>query len=231
MRLDKYLCDLNIASRKELKKIIKSGCVTVNGKTVYDSAFHVSELTDIISYNGRALAYNKFVYYMLNKPSGVVSATQDNIDTTVVDLLKKENIKNLFPVGRLDKDTTGLLILTNDGELAHKLTSPSHHVSKKYYVKIEHSLSDSDICRLESGIELTGDGITKPAKVETISESEIYLTITEGKYHQVKRMLAAVGNQVIALKRISMGKLILDPDLSEGCYRLLSNNEIEILKQ
>ena len=168
---------------------------------------------------------------MLNKPDGVVSATTDSHDTTVIDLLKAEERKNLFPVGRLDKDTTGLLIVTDDGDLAHHLTSPRHHVPKTYLVGIAYSLTVEDINRLETGVELTGDGMTKPAKVEVISEHEIKLTISEGMYHQVKRMLKAVDNEVISLKRLSMGSVILDESLAAGEYRRLTQEEILSLKE
>lgn len=231
MRLDKYLCDLNIASRKDLKKIIKTGAVTVNGNKISDPSFHINESKDEVVYNGNKLSYEKFVYFMLNKPNGLVSATEDNISKTVIDLFNNESQSDLFPVGRLDKDTTGLLLITNDGELGHRLTSPAHHVPKTYEVTIEHSLSIDDIKALENGVELTGDGITKPASVDIISDTTIHLTITEGKFHQVKRMLAAVNNKVIKLKRLSMGSVFLDENLKEGEYRRLTDKELELLKQ
>lgn len=230
MRLDKFLCDTVNISRKEARDFIKKGLVSVNGMKVTDSGFNVSEKTDSILFKDNPVSYEKFVYYMLNKPSGVVSATTDATEDTVIDLLKEEGRKDLFPVGRLDKDTTGLLIITNDGDLSHHLTSPRHHVAKTYLTGIEHSLTTEDINALERGVELTGDGITKPALVKVISERLIELTITEGMYHQVKRMLAAVGNKVISLKRISMGSVILDESLPEGAYRRLTDAEILSLK-
>lgn len=231
MRLDKFLSELGICTRSESKKILKSGAITVNDNIVKDGSFHVNEVSDIIKYNGEELSYEKFFYYMLNKPSGVVSATEDNLSKTVLDLFDVENKNDLFPVGRLDKDTTGLLIITNDGELSHRLTSPKSHVSKTYLVGIEHSLSSKDIFNLENGVELIDDGLTKPAKVKVIDENTILLTITEGKYHQVKRMLAAVNNKVISLKRLSIGNLVLDEALAEGSYRRLTLEELRLIKE
>lgn len=230
MRLDKFLCDTVNISRKDAKDFIKKGFVSVNGMKVTDSGFNVSEHTDSVLFKDNPVKYEKFVYYMLNKPSGVVSATTDATDITVIDLLKQEGRNDLFPVGRLDKDTTGLLIITNDGDLSHHLTSPRHHVAKTYLTGIEHPLSPKDIKALETGVELNGDGITKPARVKVISDLSIELTITEGMYHQVKRMLVAVGNKVISLKRLSMGSVILDESLPEGAYRRLSEAEILSLK-
>lgn len=231
MRLDKFLCETGNVSRKEARDYIKKGLVSVNDTKITDFGFNISESSDKVIFKDKLLTYEKFVYYMLNKPDGVVSATTDPHDTTVIDLLKSEERKNLFPVGRLDKDTTGLLIITDDGELAHHLTSPRHHVPKTYLVGIDHSLTADDINKLESGVMLTGDGMTKPAQVEVLSSSEIKLTISEGMYHQVKRMLKAVGNEVISLKRLSMGKVFLDDNLPEGKYRRLKEEEILALRE
>jgi len=230
MRLDKFLCDTNIASRKDAKKLIKQGLIEINGITARDSSVQVNEAEDIIKYNGNQILYEKYVYFMLNKPDGVVSATEDNVSRTVLDLFSEEPYTDLFPVGRLDKDTTGLLIITNDGDLGHRLTSPSHHVPKTYEVQIEHSLTKDDIFMLENGVELYKDGITKPAKVEIINDNLIHLSIAEGKFHQVKRMLAAVSNKVIRLKRLSMGSLKLDPELLPGTYRRLTEEELALLR-
>ena len=228
MRLDKFLCDSMNLSRKESKDVIKSGRVCVNDKVLRDPSFSINESSDIILVDSKQIKYEKFVYYMLNKPLGVVSATKDNIDKTVIDLLKPEGRDDLFPVGRLDKDTVGLLIITNDGPLSHHLTSPKHHVDKTYYVKIGHPLSDSDIEKLSYGIKLD-DAECKPAKVEVLSDNEINLTITEGMFHQVKRMLKAVDNEVLYLKRLSMGELKLDENLEEGTYRRLTDEEIKMI--
>lgn len=230
MRLDKFLSELNICTRSESKKILKSGAITVNDVIIKDGSFHINEKKDIVIYNGKELSFEKYVYYMLNKPEGVVSATEDNLSKTVIDLLKDEQKTDLFPVGRLDKDTTGLLIITNDGDLGHKLTSPSRHVPKTYLVGIEHALSIEDIRKLETGVELINDGITKPATVNILDDLTITLTISEGKYHQVKRMLTAVNNKVLSLKRVSIGLLKLDDNLAPGSYRKLTDEELKLLK-
>ena len=170
MRLDKFLCETGNVSRKEARDYIKKGLVSVNGTKITDFGFNLNESSDKVLFRDKPLTYEKYVYYMLNKPDGVVSATKDPHDTTVIDLFKAVERKNLFPVGRLDKDTTGLLVITDDGELAHHLTSPRHHVPKTYFVEIAHSLSDEDIKRLENGIELTGDGcITFSNKAKELS--------------------------------------------------------------
>ena len=228
MRLDKFLCDSKNLSRKESKEIIKKGRVIVNDKKINDPSFSIDEAKDTVLVDSVPVKYEKFVYFMLNKPKGVVSATKDNIDKTVIDLFKEEERNDLFPVGRLDKDTVGLLIVTNDGDLSHHLTSPKHHVEKTYLVRIEHPLSDSDINKLTYGIKI-GDDECKPAIVKVLSDKEIELTIFEGMFHQVKRMLKAVNNEVVYLKRLSMGDLKLDESLEEGKYRKLSDTELKIL--
>ncbi len=225
MRLDRYLCELNIGTRSQAKEFIKKGLVSVNGRTIRLADYRIEEQTDQIAFQGKTLTYRKYVYYMLNKPQGVVSATQDNTAGTVTELLAAEGRKDLFPVGRLDKDTEGLLLLTNDGELAHRLLSPKKHVDKTYLVTVAHSLSEEDIRRLEQGVDIGEDRMTLPAKVAVQSERMIHLTIQEGKYHQVKRMLQAVDNQVTALKRIRFGKIILDEELAPGAYRPLTTQE------
>jgi len=230
MRIDRFLCETVNITRKEAKELIKKNKVYVNDKPAKDSGMIIDENSDKIICQGEIIQYEKYVYYMLNKPADYLSATNDPVQKTVIDLLKNENKSGLFPVGRLDKDTVGLLIITNDGNLAHHLTSPSHHVPKTYYLEIDHALSDEDINKLENGIELKNDGITKPAEVKMITETSLTLTISEGMYHQVKRMLLAVGNEVKYLKRLSVGNVILDEALNEGEYRRLTNHEIELLK-
>lgn len=225
MRLDRYLCELNIGTRSQVKEFIKKGLVSINGRTIRLADYRIEEQTDQIAFQGKTLTYQKYVYYMLNKPQGVVSATQDNTAGTVTELLAAEGRKDLFPVGRLDKDTEGLLLLTNDGKLAHRLLSPKKHVDKTYLVTVAHSLSEEDIRRLEQGVDIGEDRMTLPAKVAVQSERMIHLTIQEGKYHQVKRMLQAVDNQVTALKRIRFGKIILDEELAPGAYRPLTTQE------
>jgi len=225
MRLDRYLCELNTGTRSQVREFIKKGLVSVNGQVIRLPDRKIEEQKDQVSFQGRPLTYQKYVYYMLNKPRGVVSATQDNTAGTVVELLAPERKKDLFPVGRLDKDTEGLLLLTNDGELAHRLLSPKKHVDKTYRVTAARALSEADIRQLEQGVDIGEDRLTLPAKVEVLSENVIDLTIQEGKYHQVKRMLQAVNNQVTALKRIRFGKIALDEGLAPGEYRPLTPQE------
>lgn len=229
MRLDRFLCEMNIGTRSQVKVYIRQGLVTVNGVLAKSPDLKVAEGCDQVAFKGEPLRYRKYVYYMLNKPPGVVSATVDNTADTVVSLLREEGRADLFPVGRLDKDVTGLLLLTNDGELAHRLLSPKKHVDKTYQVTPEHALSPEDIRKLEAGVDI-GDGkLTLPAKVSVLEDDTILLTIHEGRFHQVKRMLLAVGNGVRKLKRISFGALELDRELKEGEYRELTQDEIAAL--
>lgn len=230
MRLDRFLCEMNMGSRSQVKEFIRKGLVSVNGQVIRSADHKIEEQKDRVVCQGKELNYQAFAYYMLNKPRGVVSATQDNTAGTVVDLLAAEGRKDLFPVGRLDKDTEGLLILTNDGDLAHRLLSPKKHVDKTYLVTISHSLSEEDVRRLEQGVDIGEERPTLPARVERLSEHVVALTIQEGKYHQVKRMLQAVGNQVTTLKRIRFGGVDLDESLAPGEYRPLTLQEEEWLK-
>ena len=227
-RLDKFLTELNIGSRSEVKSYIQKGYVTVDGLVVKKPETKVLE-ESIVTFKGEVLNYEEFSYFMLNKPAGVVSATTDQCDKTVIDFFKNESCKNLFPVGRLDKDTEGLLLITNDGALGHRLTSPRHHVPKKYYVKLQNRIKKEHICILEAGVDIGEKKPTLPSKVEIISDNEVYITITEGKFHQVKRMFEAVSNKVIYLKRMSMGTLELDENLELGAYRKLTEDEISSL--
>lgn len=226
MRLDKFLCELNIGTRSQVKMYLKQGMVTVNGVVVKKPEEKIDETTDVITFKGKTLSYRTFVYYMLNKPRGVVSATQDNTSKTVLDLIDSDRKKELFPVGRLDKDTEGLLLITNDGELAHKLLSPKKHVDKTYLVRIDHALQEEDTKALEQGVDIGEEKLTLPARVKVLSEKEILLTIHEGKFHQVKRMLKAVDNEVLTLKRVTFGSLKLDDILKSGEYRELTLEEI-----
>lgn len=228
IRIDKYLSDMSIGSRSEIKEYIRKKLITVDGVVVTDPGMKISE-DSAVTFKGEPLQYKQFRYYMINKPQGVVSATKDNIDTTVMDLLKGVNTRDMFPVGRLDKDTEGLLIITNDGELSHRLLSPRSHVDKCYLVQLMHSITADDIKSLSKGVDIGDDTLTLPAKVEAIAADRIYLTITEGRYHQVKRMLEAVGNKVVFLKRVSFGPLELDSDLAPGQYRELDDSEIIML--
>ena len=229
MRLDKFLSEMATESRSELKKMIKKGLVKVNGETIKDPSVHIDENNDEVSLNGKIIEYKKFVYYMLNKPQGVVSATKDNLHKTVIDLLKDEDKKKgIFPVGRLDIDTEGLLILTNDGDFSHSLLAPNKHVSKKYYAKVEGKLVSDAVKRCSDGIDIGTEEepeICKSAELEILSEeeniTEIFLTISEGKFHQVKRMIKKLGGEVIYLKRLSMGEYELDDNLKLGEYKIL----------
>ena len=234
-RLDKILANLGYGTRKELKKIVRNGIVEVNGVVAKDSAMQVDPEKDKIVINGEEIYYREFIYLMMNKPDGVVSATYDNRDETVVDLLEVEHqVFEPFPVGRLDKDTVGLLLLTNDGELNHRLISPKWKVDKVYFARIDKEVTEADIKAFQKGITLDDGYVCKEAKLEIQSASEegseVLVTIQEGKFHQVKRMFEAVGKKVVYLKRIEFGTLKLDEELEEGEYRELTEEEIAILK-
>ena len=237
MRLDKFLANSGIGTRKEVKELLKKRLIKVNDEIVKDGKIHVDENEDTVKYKDEIISYKKFVYIMLNKPNGVISATEDKVHKTVIDLLGDEyRTFEVFPVGRLDIDTEGLLLLTNDGVLSHNLLSPNKHVDKKYYVELEKLLTKMDIDKLENGVELK-DFTTKDAKVEIIENREeankikVYITISEGKFHQVKRMFKAVENEVKYLKRVKMGTLSLDENLKLGEYRELTEDELTKLKE
>ncbi|WP_054861378.1 pseudouridine synthase [Gracilibacillus sp. JCM 18860] len=230
MRLDKLLANMGIGSRKEVKELIKKKSVSVNGKII-KSNLSIDPEFDRIECNGQVVEYQKYVYFMLHKPSGYLSATRDQEQKTVLDLLKTEDqARSPFPVGRLDKNTEGLLLLTNDGQLAHELLSPKKHVDKTYFAKISGFVTENDVAEFLQGVDI-GDYITKPAKLKILKVeevSEIEVTITEGKFHQVKRMFEAVGKEVLYLKRLTMGSLELDPTLKlGGQYRALTDQEIQ----
>ncbi|MCI0131357.1 MULTISPECIES: pseudouridine synthase [Enterococcaceae] len=237
MRLDKFLSHTGFGSRKEVKELLKKKRVTVNQTMVRDAKFSVNENEDEVCVDGQPVLYEKYVYYMLNKPKGVISATEDASSRTVIDLVKVDDYKKgLFPVGRLDKDTTGLLLLTNDGALAHELLSPKKKVPKLYQALVQGKMTDEDIDVFSKGvIRLDGDECL-PAKLTILSVDEkkeqsiIQLEIMEGKYHQVKRMVGAVGKKVIELERLEMANLILDTELLRGKYRPLTENELKLLK-
>lgn len=230
MRLDKFLCDMAGLTRSDAKKAVSHGDVCVNGVKTKSPNAQINTDSDSVTYKGKTVIYEEFVYFMLNKPAGIVSANTDTKDITVIDLFKGENRKNLSCVGRLDKDTTGLLLVTDDGELVHKLTSPKKSVFKDYFVTIDHPLSADDINNLEGGVDINDDAPTRPARVKVLSDKEIVLSICEGRFHQVKRMLMAVNNEVKALKRLSVGPVLLDEALNEGEYRRLTPEEIKSLK-
>ena len=233
MRLDKFLVACAVGSRTEVKNFLKSGRVTVNGKKEKSAKLQINEETDEICFDGQKLDYEEFVYYMMNKPQGVISATEDPKHKTVLDLLDNyARAKEVFPVGRLDIDTHGLLLLTNDGKLAHALLSPKRHVDKTYLAQVKGIMTDEDIETFAQGIPLK-DFTCQPAKLELVSidtekgESLIRVTIAEGKFHQVKRMVAYCGKEVVDLQRLTMGTLTLDEDLKRGEWRRLSKEELE----
>ena len=232
IRIDKFLADMRIGTRVEVKKYIRQGKVKIDGIVVKNPDVKLDENFQKVSYLDQPIGYEAFEYYMLNKPAGVISATTDERDKTVVDLITDKKRKDLFPVGRLDKDTEGLLLITNDGDLAHRLLSPKKHVDKVYYAKINGVVTEDDIRFFAEGFSIGQGEHVKPSKLEILSsgkESEIKLTIQEGKFHQVKRMFLAVGKEVTYLKRLSMGTLSLDENLPVGAYRPLTRKELEDL--
>jgi ribosomal small subunit pseudouridine synthase A (EC 5.4.99.-) len=236
MRIDKLLSHKGFGSRKDVKKLLKDGSVFVNGRMVNDGKIHVIPGVDEIVVKGLPIEYKPYVYFMMNKPAGVISATEDDYERTVLDLMDEEDRqKKLFPAGRLDKDTVGLLLLTNDGELAHRLLSPKKHVRKTYFAIVEGWVTDRDAELFREGIVLEDGYRCKPAELNVLKSahrlSEVELTITEGKFHQVKRMFRAIGKRVVYLKRISMGPLRLDDGLAEGCYRELTDEELQLLEK
>lgn len=230
MRIDKFLANSGIGTRKEVKELLKKKRISVNDEVVTEAKTHIDEDNDFVAFDGKRIEFKEFLYIMLNKPQDVISATDDERHRTVLDLLEEPLTKvGLFPVGRLDKDTEGLLVLTNDGKMAHELLSPKKHVPKRYYVELKKPLSKEDAVILENGVELE-TFTTKPAKVEFITEDKVYIIISEGKYHQVKRMFKCVGNRVLFLKRTGMGNLGLDENLAPGEYRELTSDELEQLR-
>ena len=234
MRLDKLLSNMGYGTRKDIKKFAKDGIILVDGQTVKDSSQHVDPDIHQIEFDGELVEYREFVYLMMNKPQGVISATEDVVERTVVDLLDtKYHRFQVFPVGRLDKDTEGLLVLTNDGKMAHELLSPRRHVPKTYYAEIKGIVTDEDVVNFQQGVTLDDGYKTLPSELvirNSGPESKIELTIYEGKFHQVKRMFLAVGKKVTFLKRINMGKLPLDSALALGEFRELTSEELDLLR-
>ena len=230
MRIDKFLANSGIGTRKEVKELLKKKRISVNDEVVTEAKTHIDEDNDFVAFDGKRIEFKEFLYIMLNKPQDVISATDDERHRTVLDLLEEPLTKvGLFPVGRLDKDTEGLLVLPNDGKMAHELLCPKKHVPKRYYVELKKPLSKEDAVILENGVELE-TFTTKPARVEFITEDKVYIIISEGKYHQVKRMFKCVGNRVLFLKRTGMGNLGLDENLASGEYRELTSEELELLQ-
>ncbi|HWI54982.1 MAG TPA: pseudouridine synthase [Desulfobacteria bacterium] len=234
VRLDKVLANSGYGSRKDIKKLVRSGTVAVNGQPARDSSIHVSLVKDIITVNGVQIVYKEFIYLMLNKPAGYISATEDQRDPTVIDLVPEEfSHYDLFPVGRLDKDTVGLLLITNDGKLAHDLLSPKKHVPKKYFARVDGTVSENLVRLFSEGVTIDDGYKTKPAELTIVSagdSSEVELIITEGKFHQVKRMFQAVNMKVTFLQRTEFGPLTLDEELTSGEVRELSERELSLLK-
>ena len=230
MRLDKFLADMGIASRKELKQIIKSGRVCVNGAAVTQPEFKLEAESCTVTLDGRPLSYTRFHYYMMDKPTGILSVTEDKKQDTVLSLVTPEMRRmGLFPVGRLDKDTSGLLLLTDDGDFAHRVISPKSGVQKLYYARVDGRLDEKDIAAFDGGIVLKDGTQCLPAKLEIVGENECFVTVMEGKYHQVRRMLASRGAPVLELRRLSIGALRLDDSLGPGCFRELDQTEIQLV--
>ncbi|MCK6258114.1 rRNA pseudouridine synthase [Fictibacillus sp. KIGAM418] len=233
MRIDKLLANMGFGTRKEVKQLLKKGAVLVDGIPVKDSKTKVNPEMQKVTVHGEEVVFKDTIYLMMNKPPGVISATEDHVQETVIDLLEEQDqILSPFPVGRLDKDTEGLLILTNDGQLSHSLLSPKKHVPKTYYAKIEGVVTQEDVDAFNDGVTLEDGYKTKPGALSILHSgevSEIELIITEGKFHQVKRMFEAVGKKVTYLKRIQMGGLKLDEKLKLGEYRELTAEELERL--
>lgn len=234
MRIDKFLTELGIGTRSEVKKLLKGGQVTVNGIPVKKPEEKIDETQDVVTCQGKVLSYQQFEYYMFHKPAGCVTAVSDAHHKTVMDYMKNLTRKDLNPVGRLDIDTEGLLLITNDGMLSHELLSPSRHVPKTYYARVEGRVTENDVNLFTNGVDIGEKKPTKPAQLKILQSdnvSEIELTISEGKFHQVKRMFEAVDKKVVYLKRISMGNLQLDENLQPGEYRELTKNELDSLQQ
>lgn len=239
MRIDKFLADAGIGTRSEVKNYIKKGMIQVNGKQIQKPDIKIETTKDTVTFQNERIDMEDFEYYMLNKPAGYVSATKDNTAPTVLSLIESRR-KDLFPVGRLDKDTEGLLLITNDGTLSHKLLSPKHHVDKTYYAIVKGHVNEQDIHQFSKGLVI-GDAdfnTALPAKLSIVDNynveenlSYVSITIQEGKFHQIKRMFQAVGKKVIYLKRISFGGITLPETLSLGEYRRLTETELEILRK
>lgn len=234
LRLDKFLADCGFGTRKEVKELLRKKQVYVNDRLVVQPDYKVNPETDKVTAQGKQAGYEQYAYYMMNKPQGVVSATKDEKEKTVIQLIKEQKRRDLFPVGRLDKDTEGLLLITNDGKLANNLLAPGKHVEKTYYAEINGKVTEREIRMFFSGLDIGDEKKTAPAELKILisdERSKVEICITEGRYHQIKRMFEAVGMQVLYLKRLSMGALSLDPELKPGNYRKLTGLEIALLKE
>lgn len=240
IRLDKYLADHTEWTRSQIKKKVASGLVKVQDAVIKDAGYKVSA-EDVIEMEGQRICGQQYQYLLFHKPAGIVSATEDTREETVLDAVRRGGFagegevpflaKDLFPMGRLDKDTEGLLILTNDGELAHRLLAPKFHVEKTYLVQLDTAVSGEDVLHMKEGLDIGEKQLTKPAKMEILSERECFLTITEGKFHQVKRMFHKLGKEVVYLKRVAMAGIKLEDSLEKGQWRQLTEKEIEKLKE
>lgn len=234
IRLDRFLANAGIGTRTEVKNYISKGQITVNGSVVKDAAGKVDPLTDIVCWGTKQISGPKDRYYLFYKPQGCITAVTDEKDKTVLDFFPEELRRDLFPVGRLDKDTEGLLLLTTDGPLGHALLSPAHHVDKCYYVRLDGELSLDEVEHFKNGVDIGDEKLTLPATLEILRKeapAEAKITICEGRYHQVKRMFAKAGAPVVFLKRISFGPLVLDEAMEKGTYRELSSEEVSLLAQ
>lgn len=229
MRLDKFLANMGVGTRSEVKQLLKKESVKVNQNIVKLPKLHVNPNSDEIMVNDEVVSYIDKVYIMLNKPKGYISATEDEVHPTIIDLIPEYAHLNIFPVGRLDKDTEGLLLVTNDGQFNHEVMNPNKHVSKTYEVYSKHPITQFDIDKFKSGIELS-DGKLKPAILKKVDNYVSHVTIYEGKYHQVKRMFHSIENEVLELKRIKIAQLELDHNLDLGSYRLLTQIDFDNLK-
>lgn len=232
LRLDKYLSETMHGTRSEVKKAVRKGLVQVNAQTVQKPEYQVDTEKDQVLFDGKPAVYAEYEYYMLNKPAGVISASTDSREKCVVDLITERKRKDLFPVGRLDRDTEGLLLITNDGALAHRLLSPKKHVDKVYYARIRGRVTQEEAEAFLKGVDIGEEKPALPAELRILDSaevSEVEVTIREGKFHQVKRMFQAVGMEVLYLKRLQMGTLVLDTTLKPGEYRTLNRNELDRL--
>ena len=232
IRLDKYLVDMGCGTRSQVKREIAGGSVMVNGAPARRPEDKIDTEKDSVVFRGSPVGYVEYEYFMLNKPAGVVSATEDRKERTVLDLIDARQRKDLFPVGRLDKDTEGLLLITNDGEMAHRLLSPKKHVDKAYYARVAGRITEEHVRLFAEGVDIGDEKPTLPAELTVLSSgeiSEIELVIREGRFHQVKRMFQAAGGEVTYLKRLRMGSLVLDGELEPGEYRKLTEEEVRAL--
>lgn len=232
MRLDRFLAAAGYGTRQEVKKMIRSGRAAVNGERVNNPEFKLDEEHAEVTVDGILVLYEKYRYIMFHKPAGCVSSAHEKGERSIMEYIDESYAADLFPVGRLDKDTEGMMLLTNDGDLAHRLLSPSKHVDKKYYAELRNPVLENDILQFKEGIDIGDEEITMPAALEIADcDSHVYITLHEGRYHQIKRMFQALNNEVLYLKRVSMKNLVLDEALKPGEYRKLTEDEIKGLKE